>query len=149
MTVATFATIVHTFTDLEYLPNTVSLQMLTLSYESDYLLELTEVSLLLGREKRKPLEERYHVLCESHQVRGFVVPHPVRPASKGAAPQVSLEEGQYDPILLRNVEAERDLPRNGIILSRTERDVETSFSIRKARQVIPYLRWDPLDPRVH
>ena len=123
--------------------------MLALSYEGHNLLELAEVSLLLGGQERKPLEERYHVLSKSRQVGGLVVPHSVRPASKSAASQVTLEEGQYDPVLLRHVEAERDLPRNRVILSRSERDIETSFSIRKARQVIPYLRWDLLDPRVH
>src|SRR5215210_6958132 len=124
MTVTALATIVHAFTDLEYPPNAVSLQMLALAYEGHNLLELTEVSLLLGGEKRKSFEERYHVLCESRLVRGLVVPHAIGPASKSAAPQVPLEEGQYDPIFLRHVEAERDLPRNGIILSRPERDVE-------------------------
>ena len=146
---APLASIVHAFTDLEYLPNTVRPQMLTLLYQGYDLLELTEVSLLLGGEKRKPLEERYHVLRYGFQVGGFVVPHPIRPSSKSAAPQVPLEEGQYDPILLRYIEAERDLPRNGVILARPEGDVETAFSIRKARQVIPDFRWDPLDPRVH
>src|SRR5688572_13249853 len=129
MTVATFATVVHAFTDLEYLPNAVRPQMLTLLYEGHDLLELSEVSFLLGRQERKPLKERYYVLPQSRQVGGLVVPHAVGPTSKGATAQMSLEEGQYDPILLRYIEAERDLPRNGVIHSRPERDVETSFSI--------------------
>ncbi len=144
-----FATIVHAFTDLEYLPNAVSPEMLASLYKGDDLLELPEVSLLLGRQKREPLEERYYVFRQSRQAGGLVVPHPVRPASKGATAQVPLEEGQYDPILLRYVEAERDLPRDRIILSRPERDVEAAFAVREARQVIPDLRWDLLDPRVH
>jgi hypothetical protein len=60
-----------------------------------------------------------------------------------------LEEGQYDPILLRYVEAEGDLPRYGIVLAWPERDVEAAFSVSKARQVVPDLRWNLLDPRVH
>ena len=149
MTVTTFASVVHTFTDLEYPPNTVSPQMLTLSNEGNDLLELAEVSLLLGRQERKPLEERYDVLRQSRQVGGLVVPHPARPTSKGATAQVPLEEGQYDPILLRYVEAEGDLPRYRVVFAWPKRDVETAFSVRKARQIIPNLRWDLLDPRVH
>src|SRR5215210_2742680 len=123
--------------------------MLTLLYEGYDLLELTEVSFLLCRQKRKPLEERNYVFRQSRQVGGFVVPHAVRPTSKSATAQVPLEEGQYDPILLRYVEADRDLPRDRIILAGPKRNVEASLSVRKARQVIPDLRWDLLDPRVH
>ena len=63
MTVAALASIVHAFTDLKDLPNAVGPQMLSLLYEGHYLPELGEVSLLLGRQKREPLEERYYVLC--------------------------------------------------------------------------------------
>src|SRR5215212_1765969 len=149
MTVAAFASVVHAFTDLKYLPNTVSPQMLTLLHKGNDLLELPEVSLLLGRQERKPLEERYYVLRQGRQVGGLVVPHTIGPASKSAAPQVPLEEGQYDPIPLRYVEAERDLPRYGIVLAWPKRNVEAAFPVCKARQVIPNLRWNLLDPRVH
>src|SRR5215210_1171885 len=148
MSVATLAAVVHVFPDLEYLTDTVWVQMRTLPYEGNDLLELAEVPLLFRRQEREPFKERDHVLRDSVEVGDFVVPHTVRSAPERSASQMSLEESEDHTILLRNVEAQRDLPRHRVILSRSKRDVEATFSVCKAREVVTDLGWYLLYPHV-
>src|SRR2546423_12386122 len=108
MSVAAFAAVVHLVSDFEYFPDSVLRQVRASFHQRDNLLELCKVSFLLSRQERKPLEERDHVLDDGVEVRHLVIPNAVRPVTKSAAAQVTLEESEDDSIFLRYVEADGD-----------------------------------------
>src|SRR5215210_4001301 len=117
MSVAPFAAVVHVVPDLQYLADTVRLQMRALSYEGHDLLELAEVSFLLRRQEREPFKERDHVFRDGVEVGDFIVPDPIRSASERSAPQMTLEERQDHSILLGHVKAQGNLPGNRVVLT--------------------------------
>ena len=84
MCVAALAAIVHSISNLENLTNAVFCQMRASLHQRHNLLELRKVSLLLGREKREPFEERDHVLDDRVDIRHFVIPDAIRPAAKSS-----------------------------------------------------------------
>jgi hypothetical protein len=56
-----------------------------------------------------------------------------------------LEQRQDNRIPLRDVETKRDLPRDPIVFARTKGNVEASFAIRKACEVISNVGTDSTD----
>ena len=109
------------------------------------LLELRKVTLLLGREEPEPLKERDHVLYDGHEVVDLVVPHPIVSLPHCPALEVTLELRQDHRIPLRDVEAERDLPRSLVVVPRTERHVEAPFAVGKPCEVVTDVRRDLVD----
>src|ERR1044072_474068 len=90
-----------------------------------------------------------HILHDSVEVCNLKIPNAIWSASKSSAAQVSFEESEYHFILLRYIKADGDLPRNWIILTRSKRDVEASFTIRETREVITYFRRNARDSCLH
>src|SRR5262245_43862040 len=116
--------------------------MSTLSDDFGGLLEVGEVAFLLRGEKPKPLKERDHVLDDGHEVVDLVIPDPIVSLPHRPATEVTLEQRQDHLIALRDVEAERDLPRSLVVVPRTERHVEAPFTVGKTSEVITDVRWD-------
>ena len=136
MGVTTLAAIIHVFANLKNLLNSVHSQMSTFFHQRHDLLEFCEVSFLLGREEWKPFKERNHIFYDSVEVRHLKIPNAVWSATKRSAAKISFEESEYHSIFLGYVKADGDLPRNRIVLAGPKGNVEASFTIGKARQVI-------------
>src|ERR1051326_5002141 len=149
MSMTTFAAIVHVFPNRENLLNSFRRQMTAFFHQRYDLLELRKISFLLSREKRKPFEERNHILYDGAEVCYLVIPNAIRSTSKSAVTQVSFKQSEYHSIFLRHVEADGNLPWNRIILARTKGNVEASFTVSKSREVVTYFRRNCRDSCLH
>src|SRR5271169_5756314 len=97
--------------------------------------ELREVTLLLRRQEMKSAKKRNHVVQNRLEIVHLVIPDAVLALAHRPAFQVPLEQRQDHGIALRDVEAERHLPWQRVILPRPEAHIEASLPIHEAGQI--------------
>src|SRR5260370_41169406 len=89
--------------------------------------ELGEVALLHRRQEMKSAKKRNHVVQNRLEIVHLVVPDAVLALAHRPAFQMPLEQRQNDGIALRDVEAERHLPWQRVILPWREAPIEASL----------------------
>src|SRR5262245_50629410 len=137
--------VVHVPPDPHDFLHAVATMVATFLDQLGELLELREVAPLLGREEPKPLKERNHVLDDGHEIVHLVVPNPIVSLPHRPALEVTLELRQDHRIAMRDVEAERDLPRSPVVVPRTERNIEAPFAVGEPCKVVTDIRRDLVD----
>ena len=88
----------------------------------------------------KSLKERNHILNKSLKIINFIIPNTIWSASNCSAFEMSLELSQNHFVLLGNVETERYLPWQRVIISWPKGNIEASLSIRKTSEIEAYSR---------
>ena len=147
--ISPLSTVIHISTDPEDLSKALNGHVPTFLDDAGDLLKLSEVALLLRRQEPEPFEERDDILDDGVEVVDLIVPNAIVSLSERATSQVALEQSQDDPFPLRDIEAQRDLPRHPIVGPRSEHDVETPLAVGETGKVIADVRRNFSDVEGH
>jgi hypothetical protein len=94
----------------------------------------------------KPLEEREDPLLEIGRTGDFVVEDTISTTSHCSRPEDRLQKPWGFWAYLRDVERQRDAPRQSAIALSTDRDIEASLSVDESRDPVTQVVWDPIQP---
>src|SRR5271157_251530 len=97
--------------------------------------ELREIAFLFRRQEMKAAKKRNHVVQNGLEIVHLVIPDAVLALAHRPAFQMPLEQRQNNGIALRDVEAERHLPWQRVILPGPEAHIEASLPVREAGQI--------------
>ena len=130
------AAVVHIRSNPEDLLDPLSIPLSSFRQQGGESLELREISLLLGRKKAVVIKEWDYVVQDCSEVVDLVIPDPIVSPSHRPALEVPLELRENHFVALGYVEAQGDFPGHPVIAPRSKADIEASFTIREASQVV-------------